>query len=101
MRKACLLDTLGLVTNRKITKKNYRNFYKSLISLNISNKSSILTKGVDKFYLKFQAEAARNGITADATPSPSSSVSEGLDMFPDSPLHRSVIGAFYLKELKK
>lgn len=24
----------------------------------------------------------------DATPSPSSSVSEGLDLFPDSPLHR-------------
>lgn len=26
-------------------------------------------------------------VSADATPSPSSSVSEGLDMFPDSPLH--------------
>ncbi|XP_037964391.1 forkhead box protein O isoform X2 [Plutella xylostella] len=37
--------------------------------------------------VKKKAEALRNGITADATPSPSSSVSEGLDMFPDSPLH--------------
>ncbi|GBP56948.1 Forkhead box protein O [Eumeta japonica] len=38
---------------------------------------------------KKKAEALRNGLTADTTPSPSSSVSEGLDMFPDSPLHSS------------
>lgn len=35
--------------------------------------------------VKKKVEALRNGL--DATPSPSSSVSEGLDMFPDSPLH--------------
>lgn len=34
--------------------------------------------------VKKKVEAIRNGIT-DATPSPSSSVSEGLDLFPDSP----------------
>lgn len=28
------------------------------------------------------------GVLNDATPSPSSSVSEGLDLFPESPLHR-------------
>ncbi|XP_026755447.1 forkhead box protein O isoform X2 [Galleria mellonella] len=39
--------------------------------------------------VKKKAEALRNGVTADATPSPSSSVSESLDMFPDSPLHSS------------
>lgn len=40
--------------------------------------------------VKKKVEALRNGlITADATPSPSSSVSEGLDMFPDSPLHQT------------
>lgn len=38
--------------------------------------------------VKKKVEALRNGLTADATPSPSSSVSEGLDLFPDSPLHR-------------
>ncbi|XP_053603612.1 forkhead box protein O isoform X1 [Plodia interpunctella] len=37
--------------------------------------------------VKKKAEALRNGVTADATPSPSSSISESLDMFPDSPLH--------------
>lgn len=44
---------------------------------------------------KKRVEALRNGqmsgmvgILNDATPSPSSSVSEGLDLFPDSPLHR-------------
>ena len=32
-------------------------------------------------------EALRNGgLQADATPSPSNSVNEGLDLFPDSPL---------------
>lgn len=38
---------------------------------------------------KKKTEALRNGATADATPSPSSSVSESLDMFPDSPMHSS------------
>lgn len=38
--------------------------------------------------VKKKVEALRNGLPPDATPSPSSSVSEGLDMFPDSPLHR-------------
>ncbi|XP_066583065.1 forkhead box protein O isoform X2 [Prorops nasuta] len=38
--------------------------------------------------VKKNVEALRNGgLQADATPSPSSSVSEGLDLFPDSPLH--------------
>ncbi|XP_047001363.1 forkhead box protein O [Schistocerca americana] len=38
--------------------------------------------------VKKKVEALRNGLAAaDATPSPSSSVSEGLDLFPDSPLH--------------
>ncbi|XP_041971090.1 forkhead box protein O isoform X2 [Aricia agestis] len=32
-------------------------------------------------------ETLRNGATADATPSPSSSISESLDIFPDSPIH--------------
>lgn len=32
-------------------------------------------------------EQLRNGVT-DATSSPGSSVSEGLDIFPDSPIHR-------------
>lgn len=36
---------------------------------------------------KKKVEALRNG--HDATPSPSSSVSEGLDMFPESPVHHS------------
>ncbi|KAK7867632.1 hypothetical protein R5R35_014825 [Gryllus longicercus] len=37
--------------------------------------------------VKKKVEALRNGLTAaDATPSPSSSVSESLDLFPDSPL---------------
>ncbi|XP_059470753.1 forkhead box protein O [Neocloeon triangulifer] len=35
--------------------------------------------------VKKKVEALRNGL--DATPSPSSSVSEGLDLFPDSPIH--------------
>lgn len=35
-----------------------------------------------------QVEALRNCLgAADASPSPCSSVSEGLDLFPDSPLH--------------
>ncbi|KAK0161377.1 hypothetical protein PV327_009853 [Microctonus hyperodae] len=38
--------------------------------------------------VKKKVEALRNcGLQTDATPSPSSSVSEGLDLFPDSPLH--------------
>lgn len=37
--------------------------------------------------VKRKTEALRNGATADATPSPSSSVSESLDIFPDSPMH--------------
>ncbi|XP_049870139.1 forkhead box protein O isoform X2 [Pectinophora gossypiella] len=37
--------------------------------------------------VKKKAEALRNGVAADASPSPSSSVSESLDIFPDSPLH--------------
>ncbi|XP_075971807.1 forkhead box protein O-like isoform X2 [Anticarsia gemmatalis] len=37
--------------------------------------------------VKKKAEILRNGVAADATPSPSSSVSESLDMFPDSPMH--------------
>lgn len=39
--------------------------------------------------VKKKVEAMRNGgvLPLDATPSPSSSVSEGLDQFPDSPLH--------------
>lgn len=39
--------------------------------------------------VKKKVEALRNGL-AEATPSPSSSVSEGLDLFPDSPLHKYV-----------
>ena len=36
---------------------------------------------------KKKVEALRNGsLQPDATPSPSSSISEGLDLFPDSPL---------------
>ncbi|RWS26941.1 forkhead box protein O-like protein [Leptotrombidium deliense] len=37
--------------------------------------------------VKKKVEALRNGVVLDTTPSPSSSVSEGLDMFPESPLH--------------
>lgn len=44
--------------------------------------------------VKKKVEALRNGSQADATPSPSSSVSEGLDRFPDSPLHTG--GGFQL-----
>lgn len=40
--------------------------------------------------VKKKVEALRNGLQSDAvTSSPSSSVSEGLDLFPDSPLHTS------------
>ncbi|XP_068630959.1 forkhead box protein O isoform X1 [Battus philenor] len=39
--------------------------------------------------VKKKTEAIRNGVTADTTPSPSSSLSESLDMFPDSPLPSS------------
>ncbi|KAI8424295.1 hypothetical protein MSG28_002845 [Choristoneura fumiferana] len=37
--------------------------------------------------VKKKAETSKNGATADATPSPSSSVSESLDIFPESPMH--------------
>jgi len=39
--------------------------------------------------VKRKVEALRNGMVAaaDASPSPCSSVSEGLDLYPDSPLH--------------
>ncbi|XP_054156383.1 forkhead box protein O-like [Oppia nitens] len=38
--------------------------------------------------VKKKIEALKNGLSLDqSTPSPSSSVSEGLDMFPDSPVH--------------
>ncbi|XP_072939769.1 forkhead box protein O isoform X3 [Epargyreus clarus] len=39
--------------------------------------------------VKKKAEQLKNGVTADATPSPSSSVSESFDNFPESPLHSS------------
>ncbi|KPJ05621.1 Forkhead box protein O [Papilio xuthus] len=39
--------------------------------------------------VKKKTEALRNGATADATPSPSSSLSESLDMYPESPLPSS------------
>ncbi|XP_028027238.1 forkhead box protein O isoform X2 [Bombyx mandarina] len=39
--------------------------------------------------VKKKTEALRNGATADATPSPSSSVSESIDIFTDSPMHSS------------
>ncbi|CAH0729394.1 unnamed protein product, partial [Brenthis ino] len=39
--------------------------------------------------VKKKPDALRNGVTADATPSPSSSISESLDIFPDSPIHSS------------
>ncbi|XP_030028560.2 LOW QUALITY PROTEIN: forkhead box protein O [Manduca sexta] len=39
--------------------------------------------------LKKKTEALRHGATADATPSPSSSISESIDTFPDSPMHSS------------
>ncbi|XP_069698013.1 forkhead box protein O-like [Periplaneta americana] len=39
--------------------------------------------------VKKKVDALRNGLqgATDATPSPSSSISEGLDLFPESPLH--------------
>lgn len=37
--------------------------------------------------VKKKVDAIRNGLV-EATPSPSSSVHEGLDDFPDSPLHK-------------
>ncbi|KAG5884093.1 hypothetical protein JTB14_001299 [Gonioctena quinquepunctata] len=37
---------------------------------------------------KKKVEMIRNGCLPDTTPSPSSSVSEGLDLFPESPIHR-------------
>ncbi|XP_077300349.1 forkhead box protein O-like isoform X2 [Arctopsyche grandis] len=46
--------------------------------------------------VKKKVEALRSGAAPDATPSPSSSVSEGLDMFPDSPLHSGATGGFQL-----
>ncbi|XP_026496897.1 forkhead box protein O isoform X2 [Vanessa tameamea] len=39
--------------------------------------------------VKKKPEALRNGVAADATPSPSSSISESIDTFPDSPIHSS------------
>ncbi|CAG4916405.1 unnamed protein product [Colias eurytheme] len=39
--------------------------------------------------VKKKPEALRNGITADTTPSPSSSISESHDIFPDSPVPSS------------
>jgi forkhead box protein O3 len=40
--------------------------------------------------VKKKIEQLKNGLNVDQTsPSPSSSVSEGLDMFPESPLHHS------------
>ncbi|CAH1970678.1 unnamed protein product [Acanthoscelides obtectus] len=41
---------------------------------------------------KKKVEMIRNGCLPDTTPSPSSSVSESLDLFPDSPLHRFMNG---------
>ncbi|XP_034829879.1 forkhead box protein O isoform X1 [Maniola hyperantus] len=41
--------------------------------------------------IKKKPDALRNGVTADATPSPSSSISESIDMFPDSPIHSSIL----------
>ncbi|XP_032512586.1 forkhead box protein O [Danaus plexippus] len=43
--------------------------------------------------VKKKPEALRNGVAADATPSPSSSISESVDLFPDSPIHS---GSFQL-----
>ncbi|KAK9875194.1 hypothetical protein WA026_005986 [Henosepilachna vigintioctopunctata] len=37
--------------------------------------------------VKKKVEMLRNGTIHDTTPSPSSSISEGLDKFPDSPIH--------------
>lgn len=37
--------------------------------------------------VKKKVEMLRNGVLHDTTPSPSSSISEGLDKFPDSPIH--------------
>ncbi|XP_060526261.1 forkhead box protein O isoform X4 [Cylas formicarius] len=42
--------------------------------------------------VKKKVEVIRNGGLPDTTPSPSSSVSESLDLFPDSPLHRYLNG---------
>jgi forkhead box protein O3 len=40
--------------------------------------------------VKKKIEQLKNGLNVDQTsPSPSSSISEGLDMFPESPLHHS------------
>lgn len=44
---------------------------------------------------KKKVEMIKNGCFPDTTPSPSSSVSESLDLFPDSPIHRSVNILFY------
>jgi forkhead box protein O3 len=38
--------------------------------------------------VKKKVELMRNGALPDTTPSPSSSVSESLDLFPESPIHR-------------
>lgn len=43
----------------------------------------------------FLAHLAGIGGMNDVTPSPSSSVSEGLDLFPDSPLHRYLSTFFF------
>ncbi|XP_063238028.1 forkhead box protein O isoform X2 [Bacillus rossius redtenbacheri] len=48
--------------------------------------------------VKKKVEALRSGLAppppaaADSTPSPSSSLSEGLDLFPESPLHAATVG---------
>ncbi|XP_056642803.1 forkhead box protein O-like isoform X2 [Diorhabda sublineata] len=41
---------------------------------------------------KKKVEMIKNGYLPDTTPSPSSSVSESLDLFPDSPIHRYMNG---------
>ncbi|XP_068909610.1 forkhead box protein O isoform X2 [Tenebrio molitor] len=42
--------------------------------------------------VKKKVELMRNGALPDTTPSPSSSVSESLDLFPESPIHRYING---------
>lgn len=37
--------------------------------------------------IKKKPDALKNGVAADTTPSPSSSISESLDIFPNSPMH--------------
>ncbi|XP_044258347.1 forkhead box protein O isoform X2 [Tribolium madens] len=42
--------------------------------------------------VKKKVDLMRNGALPDTTPSPSSSVSESLDLFPESPIHRYING---------